>query len=417
MRNALFGVIFAALLCGVTLVGIEAISSFFAPPWPARELRWTAPINPISAAREPYASRPWMAEPFNSWGMRDTEHTVAKHASSRPRAIVIGDSFVEASFERRSLPASIEAERNTVETINLGISATAPPSYYYRLRDVGLELSPDVILLFVYMGNDFVLGSEGFGASRFRSFIGDSEGESLLGSVMPRTRWLLKNRWPAVEALWKHPPPPDEEVRLREIAREPRDLALRHISEYMKAYYEPRLPLQAIEEVFSRANDRFWRDLDKQSANPEFLMGWTLDNVLSWETGAFPVAASVEDARRFTSDAEIDATLSWIAAIDYLATSHGVRIRTFIVPVGRVDPDYFEFWKPWPRSYSYNYVCDDREERLVRQAARSGLQLVRLRDVLQGEHGTYRLRDGHWTEKGQTIVAKRVAQELQNAGF
>lgn len=417
LRRAVFGSIFALLLCGTTLTGIEALASFLVPAWPARALRWTAPVNPISAAHEPYASRPWMAERFNSWGMRDRERSIAKDPAYRARAVVIGDSFVEASFARQSLPASVEAALGGVEAINLGISGTGPPSYYYRLRDVGLKLSPDVVLLFVYIGNDFVLPAEAFGASGASPFLGESEGQSLLGAVMPRTRWLVKNRWPAVEALWQRQPPPDEEALLRHIAHQPRAIALGQLSGHVKAYYKPQLPLQAIEEVFARGNDRFWRDLEDQPADPEFLLGWTLDSLLVWETGTFPVPSNLTQARAITSDAEIDATLSWIVAMERLAASRGVRVETFIVPVASVDPEYTEFWQPWPRSYAWNYICDDREERLVSSAARAGLHLVRLREDLLGERGTYRKRDGHWTEKGQAIVAGRVARELRSLGF
>lgn len=413
----MFGLIFAALLCGTTLIGIEGLTSFFTPAWPARALRATAPVNPVSAAHEPYASRPWMAERFNSWGMRDKERGIAKDPAYRARGIVIGDSFVEASFARRSLPASVAPMAGGVEMVNLGISATDPSSYYYRLRDVGLKLSPDVALFFVYMGNDVMLPGESFGASRIAPLIGESEGGSLLGAIMPRTRWLARNRWPAVEALWHRPPPPDEEASLRRIAHQPRAAALRQLSEHVKAYYQPRLPLQAIEEVFARGNDRFWHDLEDQAADPEFLLGWTLDSLLVWETGTFPVPSTLAQAHAVTPDAAIEATLSWIAAMERLAASRGVRARTFIVPVASVDPEYTEFWRPWPRSYAWNYICDDREKRLMSLAAASGLHLVRLREDLLGERGTYRKRDGHWTEKGQAIVAARVARELKSLGF
>jgi len=409
---------FALILCGTTLIGIEALASFFTPTWPARALRWTAPINPVSAAvREPYVSRRWMAEPFNSWGMRDKERGVVKDPAYRARAVFVGDSFVEASFARLSLPGSVEAERGGVEAINLGISATGPTSYYYRLRDVGLELSPDVVLLFVYMGNDFVLPADAFDASRFRPLIGEAEGQSLLGAAMPRARWLAKNRWPALEALWQRQPPPDEEARLWDIAHQPRAVALRQLSKHVQAYYKPQLPLRTIEEVFARGNDRFWRDLEDQSADPEFLMGWTLDSLLVWETGTFPVPSNLVQARAVTSDAEVEATLSWIVAIHRLAASRGVAIKTFIVPVASVDPGYSEFWQPWPRSYAWNYICDDREERLVSRASQAGLPLIRLREDLLDERETYRKRDGHWTEKGQAIVARRVARELRDSGF
>lgn len=416
-RRVAFGVIFASILAVATLLGIEGMASLFAPAWPARALRWTAPANPISASREPYASRPWMAEPFNSWGMRDRERTPAKDPAYRARAVVIGDSFVEASFARRSLPASVEAELGGVEAVNLGISATGPPSYYYRLRDVGLKLAPDVVLLFVYMGNDFVLPGEAFGAPQLPPLIGESEGGSLLGAAMPHTRWLVRNRWPALEALWRPAPPPDEEARLAQIVRQPRDTALAELSENVRAYYQPSLPLPVIEEVLGRGDDRFWRDLEHQAADPEFLLGWTLDSLLVWETGTFPVPSSRAQARAVTSDAMIDATLSWLVAMADLAASHGVRLETFIVPVASVDPEYRAFWRPWPRSYAWNDICEDREERLVSAAQRAGLRPIRLREDLLDEPGTYRKRDGHWTEKGQAIVARRVARELRSQGF
>ena len=55
--------------------------------------------------------------------------------------VFIGDSFLEALPTSRSLPAAVEQRfaavgRTDTEAINLGVSGTGPPSYYYRLRDV-----------------------------------------------------------------------------------------------------------------------------------------------------------------------------------------------------------------------------------------------------------------------------------------
>jgi hypothetical protein len=137
----------------------------------------------------------------------------------------------------------------------------------------------------------------------------------------------------------------------------------------------------------------------------------------SREAGTFPVPTSLPEAHAVTPDSIIDATLSWIAAIERVASSHGVRSKVFAIPVGRVDPEYVEFWRPWPRSYAWNRICDDREERLAAAATRAGIELVRLREVLAGEPGTYRKRDGHWTEKGQAIAARRIALELKKLGY
>ena len=40
------------------------------------------------------------------------------------------------------------------------------------------------------------------------------------------------------------------------------------------------------------------------------------------------------------------------------------------------------------------------------------MNVIDLRDDLEGVRGTYRLTDGHWTELGTRIVADRVSRAL-----
>ena len=82
--------------------------------------------------------------------------------------------------------------------------------------------------------------------------------------------------------------------------------------------------------------------------------------------------------------------------------------------VGSVDPDYADFWKPWPRAYSWNYICDERDTQLASSLAKSGIRYVDLRENLANIPGTYRKLDGHWSQKGEAIVADRVALELRS---
>jgi hypothetical protein len=86
-----------------------------------------------------------------------------------------------------------------------------------------------------------------------------------------------------------------------------------------------------------------------------------------------------------------------------------------LIPVGTVDPDYVEFWRPWPRYYSYSLSADARHRRLAAALRRNGLQVVDLREVLEGAQGTYRLTDGHWTDRGTHLSAGRIADALLSA--
>ena len=144
----LFWPVYALLLIGATLAGSEAIASFLAPSYPARDIR---PIDVKSTAEIVY----------NDWDLRDRARTFARPPGVRFRSVLVGDSFLEGPFLKQPLSAFVEqrmngAGKNDVEAINFGVSATGPPQYYYRIRDVGLALKPDAIVMAVYAGNDFV---------------------------------------------------------------------------------------------------------------------------------------------------------------------------------------------------------------------------------------------------------------------
>jgi hypothetical protein len=83
--------------------------------------------------------------------------------------------------------------------------------------------------------------------------------------------------------------------------------------------------------------------------------------------------------------------------------------------VGSVDPDYAEFWKPWPRLYSYNYICDEWQSQLAARLAKRTYATSICARAWRIIPGTYRKLDGHWSQKGEAIVADRVALELRSA--
>ncbi len=91
----------------------------------------------------------------------------------------------------------------------------------------------------------------------------------------------------------------------------------------------------------------------------------------------------------------------------------GVPLSVFLVPMGSVDPEYVEFWKPWPRTFSWNYICDEWHSQLAAALSKAGIRHVDLRPTLDGIPGTYRKMDGHWTQKGEALVADRIKAELE----
>jgi hypothetical protein len=415
-KRLVFGVTFGLILAIATLAGIELLASFYTPPWPARALVSLEPVTSAHDLMPPFNRQPWLGNADNSWGMRDTERTIDKPAGAF-RAVFVGDSFVESRFTPLSLAAAVKqhlpATDSRVEAIGLGVPGTDPRSYYYRIRDVALKISPDAILLFFYAGNDFMPSDQGY--SIWPRLVDESAGGSLVGWLMPRTNWLLVNRLNLSNFFQaRAPAPPNEEMMLDAALKAPPDERLGRIVAHIKKYNYPQLPEAQITEILSRGDNRFWQAATSKEGEQEFLLGWALDTVINWESRDFDVAKDRQDAARLAGYGEVQASLSWLEAADRVARAKGVPLLVFLAPVGFVDPDYAEFWKPWPRAYSWNYLCDERQSRLAAALAKTKIHFFDLRDDLNGIPGTYRKLDGHWSQKGEAIVAGRVQRELRS---
>ena len=105
-------VLYGVILTVVTFAGIEGLAALYAPPWPARALRSAEPVNATASVFRSITDKPWMLEPFNSWGMADRERTLAKPPDVRFRSIFIGDSFLESALARYKLPEVVEHRFN-----------------------------------------------------------------------------------------------------------------------------------------------------------------------------------------------------------------------------------------------------------------------------------------------------------------
>jgi hypothetical protein len=420
-RKRIYAIVFGMILAGVTLMGLEGLASLEAPSWPARALRSTPPVNVQSTDFAGPADKPWIFEPYNSWGMRDRERSVARQAPDGFRAVFIGDSYLEFQLTRLTLPGEVErrfveAGRPNAEMINLGISATGPRSYYYRLRDVAFALSPDALAVFFFSGNDFLFDGQGYGQGLLPDLVSEAPGGSILGNVMPNANWVLVNRLRLSEMLTTNKPVPHEFDTLAKIAGLPPAERTPALARHVKRYYYPDLSEQQIAAIFGRDGDAFWRAYASGKADDEFLLGWLLNLMTKAEVEKSPYfeATTPEQAARLVSDGDIRATLSWLTAMDRAARERGVPLVLFIVPPGSVDPDYVEYWKPWPRFYAFNVIADHRQDRLLEALSKTSIRYVDLRRDFEGVRGAYRLSDAHWTDKGVEIAANRVFRELRS---
>ena len=406
-RKTLYWFAYGALLLVVTVAGAELVASFLVPSWPARMLR------PVPTGGTSQATGHVFDVAYNSWGMRDRERSIERPPGVRLRAVLVGDSFMEGPFGPAALATYVERRwseegEKDVEAINLGITATGPRQYYHRIRRVALELKPDLVVLFFYGGNDFML--ERFGDRFVPPFVAELPQPSILGAVAPRLTWLTVERLRLSEIGRSNKPIADEFTTLRRIvegpAAERTDKAVAHV----RRYYHPQHSEAAVREVLSRGNDALWRAFEP-GREREFLLGWMLGNLVNWETGDWPSPRTVEEAERVDM-APVEGSLSWLVAADRLVRANGAKFLVALVPLGTVDPDYVDYWQHWPRYYGQSLAAEARTRRLAVRLRESGVAFVDLAEDLAGQSRTYRLIDGHWTVRGHEIVASRMAREI-----
>lgn len=413
-RRATFWLAYGALLIVTLLAGTEGIAWLVTPAWPGYLLR-PAPVG-VDAVAQWSGGMPDVVFATNRWQMRDRERSVAKPANIAFRSLFVGDSFLEGGFTRAALPARVEgrlvgAGREDMEAINLGVAGTSPIEYYYRIKELGLKLAPDAIVLVFYSGND-TLTQPFPGEDAPLPFVAELPRPSLLGRIAPHLAWQTVNALRLSGAAKGGKYAPNEHEVITEALAKPREQGLPILVKMMHRYYFPDLPAATIEEVLARGGDRFWSEFKPRRFDREYLQGWILDGIISMETGTAKLAMSPAEADAAVSADEIRATMSWLEATERLTKAHGVKLLIAVAPVGTVDPDFMDFWKPWPRYSSYTLGRAAIHRAMVAALARSDIPFVDLAQDLDGVRGTYRKTDLHWTEEGHEVVAARLAREL-----
>jgi hypothetical protein len=180
----------------------------------------------------------------------------------------------------------------------------------------------------------------------------------------------------------------------------------------MKRYYYPKVSEERLTEILARGGESFWQQFEKREA----LQGWMVNLLVAAEINDIPIngVRTPDDAAKLISDQQIEATLSWLIALERVATAHRVPLHVYVIPPASVSPDFVEFWKPWPRVLSWYILSDARHQKLVEALRHSAVPFVDLRSDLLGVRHAYRLTDAHWSTTGVQIVAKRIYDDLSS---
>jgi hypothetical protein len=136
--------------------------------------------------------RMWFGFPCNQGGHYDVEFL--RRAPGERLVVTIGDSF-SIGVVPHALHFTTVCERELgVPVDNMGIIGVGPPEYLDMLVDEALPLDPSVIVVDLFVGNDFVFPPKTSGASRALARSWLERGNVLLWIVPTRLARVLEER-------------------------------------------------------------------------------------------------------------------------------------------------------------------------------------------------------------------------------
>jgi hypothetical protein len=160
----------ALVLAGLAgpLLLVELALRLFGPVLPGNyETGVWAEGHPVVGHAHIPGARAWVREPefttflrFNQHGLRGADVRVPK-PPDRFRVLLVGDSFIEGKqvAEAETVGEQInalmtQADRQDVRALNAGVFDWSQVHEYLYIREVAPALQPDLIVQFLYVGND-----------------------------------------------------------------------------------------------------------------------------------------------------------------------------------------------------------------------------------------------------------------------
>lgn len=400
-KRALFGTVWCVILLLIMLASVELSLLRIMPDWPASDLHGVLPEVARGAWGRVEESQ---SGGINDWGQRDRPRTLQKSAGVS-RLAFIGDSFLE---ESTTIPLSLRVERKIgrpdVEILNLGVSATDPDEYCYRVKHVALPLECDHCVLFLFAGNDFSAP-----ARTLPTFLGvtavSPRGSSLRSVGLRGLNHLATNRYrPVLQTWFASGDLHTREKRLGEMMAEADDARLRDLL-YSLEY--PNLnPMQ---------RDRLAARLNSPNMKPFFEMLRSPDQGLfrSYYLSAALWSASVGGGE-WPPLSEAFAA-HWIGSTHALCRDRGVEFTLVIIPEAfQVDNRMAEQWQPLTDMPRLTHSTRVAALRLAGWARQLDMNVIDLHDVLNDLPGTYLNLDGHWSDRGVEVVSDYLAAVLNS---
>ncbi len=389
-------ILFQAILWS-TLYGSELVCSRLIPPWPNLELKGFPRRSDVGRMRV------WAdegASGYNSWGQKDVERQVSPTAGRR-RIIFIGDSFLEDSA---GPPVSlrVEGRLENTEVLNLGVSASAPDDYYWRTRNIGLRLKPELCVVFHYDGNDWIDRPTLEGWFGVLAVLPRRSALSMLG--LRSLNHLLTWSWRPIHRVNPEGRLFNHERALGEAMSVATD---EEIAEFLISIGARFGKAAGIEQALADGNPQPLYQAIREPDEGRF-RSYYLERLVSEIGISIPPAADwLTSSERYTERALLETRK--------VCRSAGVEFLLVLIPEGsQVDARMREIYASVDDiAMGTSRITERYGLGLKNRLEARGVEVLDLRPALSAVRGSYLNLDGHWSDAGSAAVAEVVAQRIR----
>ncbi len=387
---------------GLKLVMIPVWPSYFLPHnYPFSQVKTTA--GTVSAS--------WT---LNSQGFHDIEHEFGK-ITAKTRIVTIGDSFL-AGPQQEPLPILLNSNllkhRDNIEVINLSRPGIDTNKYYLLLKHALAAYQPDVVLLFIYEGNDF-RAMEHYSPELYEqpaSFFERHPQASYYGSIFPRSSIflsdILRNRfihqWSQTpeNSRWGRPHP---KRNLQQISS---DIA-EHIEidrEVIYQFLSDKLTPEELDELTG-----FGVRIDLLA----YMISRGLDAKFTSKLGVKEYRPEVT-SKKIETD-QVESVHAFIKTMNNLCSQKNIEFYSVLIPTSYIDPDAQDMYTRLGAGQDPLFVKTRQRQIIKLQQLltdKDSIKVIDLRNQLEGKPGTYLKFDTHWNTIGAKMSADYVSEYL-----
>ncbi len=393
----IFNNIFFFIILIGTLYLCNFAASFFTPPWPAIGLHGVDPeLGQESWGRIIHLDG---GVGFNSFGQRDKERE--KNPSlGIYRIAFLGDSILEESSTKPISSVTEERLNNSsIEIINLGVSATAPDEYYYRMKNIGLALGVNRCFLFFYCGNDFIQKRTLFS---FLGVLAVYPRESLFSKLgLESINHILINDFRPILRAWG---------KAGEFNKKEQDLwgnILHSNDDEVEAILLTMVNRIDKGKLNSILKKRDMSSFYEMLRNPD-------NNLFRSYYLSEGLTHAISKGQEYQSPVSELFAYEWIKRTYELCSENNIDFTLVIVPEAfQVDKRMQDLWSPLT---DMKKIADNKKQasdRLILLAQRDGIEYIDLHSSLEDHRGTYLNPDGHLSEYGIEIVSEVIADQTK----